>query len=108
MNDTLYTELQTVIFKHGNLNGFDFDTKEEATIYLCELILKRFAGYRISCRESGFLNSVPHVIRKDGRTPTERGSKLICNVYYNHPELQSDGCVVRKSTDLLIKKDNKQ
>ncbi len=93
MKDGLYKELQNIIFKHGNLNGFDFENKEEATLYLCELMLKRFAGYGISYTESGFLGSVPGVIRKDGRTPTKRGSKLICNVYYKHSCLQSDGCV---------------
>ena len=93
MKDEAYKELMTKAKNQGDRLGFNFKSEAHATLYLCELILKRFAGYRISHTESLFLNAMPELMRKDGVTPTKLGSQLLCSVYYKHSSLQSDGCV---------------
>ena len=94
MKDETYKEIQLKAKLNANRVGFDFESYGQATLLLCELILKNFAGYKISYTEALFLNSMQReLIRKDGRTPTKLGSQLLCEVYYKHSALQSDGCV---------------
>ena len=96
MNDETYKEIKLKAMLNANSVGFDFKSYGQATLLLCELILKNFAGYKVSYTEALFLNSMSDLIRKDGRTPTKLGSQLLCEVYYKHSNLQSDGCVWSK------------
>jgi len=93
MKSEIYIKLKEKAKLRGDKLGFKFECEGHATLYLCELILKNFAGYKVSYTESLFLNSMFELIRKDGVTPTKLGSQLLCEVYYKHSSLQSDGCV---------------
>lgn len=93
MKDEIYKAIKAEVKHQGDKLGFNFKSEGHATLYLCELILKRFAGYYISYTESLFLSSMKGLLRKDGVTPTKLGSQLLCEVYYKHSSLQSDGCV---------------
>ena len=93
MKDEMYKAIKAETKHQSDKLGFNFKSEGHATLYLCELILKRFAGYHISYTESLFLNSMKGLLRNDGVTPTRLGSQLLCEVYYKHSSLQSDGCV---------------
>lgn len=93
MKDIEYGDFKHEIYNRGLQCGFEFDSIGEASLYYCELMLKRFAGYAVSHTEGQFFNSVSMLVRKDGRTPTKLGSRFLCSVYYKHSNLQSDGCV---------------
>ena len=66
----------------------------ENTLRYCELMLKHGAGYAVSHTEGLLLHSyiVPKLIGAN-RKPTKAGMRFLCEVYYKHSNLQSDGCV---------------
>ena len=93
MKDNEYEDWKVEVLNKGLQSGFEFTSRDQATLYYCELMLKKFAGYDISYTEANFFYSVSKMVKADGRTPTKLGSIFLCQVYYKHSSLKSDGCV---------------
>lgn len=96
MKEQKLNEIKNSIYTHSFRYAWNFESEEHATLYYCELMLKKFAGYAISHTESALLNGTNYTLklmRKDGRTPTKLGSELLCEVYYSPSSKKSKGCL---------------
>ena len=93
MEDKLIRSIQDQIQEQAIKINFGGDTAENVLTF-CELMLKHGAGYAVSYTEGLLLKSIvlPKLIGAD-RKPTKIGMRFLCEVYYKHSNLQSDGCV---------------
>lgn len=94
MNDKHYESKKREIHEVFKKYGFGY-TLEQSCLSYCEYMLKKASGYALSHTENLAFNGVRALVKKD-KTPTKLGFKFLCNVYYKHSNLQSDGCVWAK------------
>ena len=93
MKDKLTRAIRNQIQEQAIKIDFGGNTAEN-TLRFCELMLKHGSGYAVSYTENLLLKAMitPKLVGAD-RKPTKMGMKFLCEVYYKHSNLQSDGCV---------------